>query len=51
MRWRCRAVQAGAGAGDVDIAPTSGAEIHLHESSGQLTVELPRSHPENFFFV
>jgi hypothetical protein len=45
------AVQAGAGAGDVDIAPASGAEIHLHDSSGQLTVELLRSHPENFFFV
>ena len=45
------AVQAGAGAGDVDIVPASGAEIHLHDSSGQLTVELLRSHPQDFFFV
>ena len=45
------AVQAGAGAGDVDIVPASGAQIHLHDSSGQLTVELLRAHPEDFFFV
>ena len=45
------AVQAGAGAGDVDIVPASGAEIHLHDSSGQLTVELLRSNPQDFFFV
>ncbi|MFZ5779479.1 MAG: Calx-beta domain-containing protein, partial [Pseudomonadota bacterium] len=45
------AVQAGAGAGDVDIVPASGGEIHLHDSSGQLTVELLRAHADAFFFV
>ena len=45
------ALQAGAGAGDVDIVPASGGEIHLHDSSGQLTVDLLRANPEDFFFV
>jgi hypothetical protein len=45
------AVQPGTGAGDVDIVPASGGQIHLHDSSGQLTVALLRSHPEDFFFV
>ena len=45
------AVQASAGAGDVNIVPASGAQIHLHDSSGQLTVDLLRAHPEDFFFV
>ena len=33
------ALQPGAGAGDVDIVPASGGEVHLHDSSGQLTVD------------
>ena len=45
------AVQPGAGAGDVDIVPASGGQIHLHDSSGQLTVDLLRANPGDFFFV
>lgn len=45
------ALQAGAGAGDVDIVPASGGEVHLHDSSGQLTVDLLRANAQDFFFV
>ena len=45
------ALQAGAGAGDVDIVPASGGEIHLHDNSGQLTVDVLRANPQDFFFV
>jgi hypothetical protein len=45
------ALQEGAGAGDVNIVPASGGEVHLHDSSGQLTVDLLRANPQDFFFV
>jgi hypothetical protein len=45
------ALQPGAGAGDVDIVPASGGEVHLHDSSGQLTIDLLRANPQDFFFV
>jgi hypothetical protein len=45
------ALQPGDGAGDVDIVPASGGEVHLHDSSGQLTVDLLRANPQDFFFV
>ena len=45
------AVRPSAGAGNVDIVSASGGQIHLHDSSGQLTVDLLRAHPEDFFFV
>ncbi|HZX82003.1 MAG TPA: hypothetical protein VFF19_00465, partial [Reyranella sp.] len=45
------ALQPGVGAGDVDIVPASGGEIHLHDSSGQLTVDLLRANSQDFFFV
>ncbi|CAN7752285.1 malectin domain-containing carbohydrate-binding protein [Variovorax sp. LjRoot84] len=44
------ALQPGAGAGDVDIVPAAGGEIHLHDSSGQLTVDVLRANPQDFFF-
>ncbi|WP_170303436.1 hypothetical protein, partial [Reyranella soli] len=45
------ALQAGAGAGDVNIVPASGGQIHLHDNTGQLTVALLRANPGDFFFV
>jgi len=45
------ALQPGAGAGDVDIVPAAGGEVHLHDSSGQLTVDVLRANPQDFFFV
>ena len=45
------ALRPGVGAGDVDIVPDSGNQIHLHDSSGQLTVDLLRANPQDFFFV
>ena len=45
------AIRAGAAAGDVDIVPSSGNPIHLHDSTGQLTVGVLRAHPEDFFFI
>ncbi len=45
------AVQAGAGAGDVDIAPASGGEIHLHDSSGSIDRGAAALPSEDFFFV
>jgi hypothetical protein len=31
--------------------PASGGEVHLHDSSGQLTVDLLRANAQDFFFV
>ncbi len=45
------ALRPGAAAGDVDIVPASGNAIHLHDASGQLTVEVLRASPGDFFFV
>ena len=45
------ALHPGTAAGDVDIAPASGNVIHLHDGTGQLTVDLLRANPGDFFFV
>jgi hypothetical protein len=44
------ALQPGGGAGDVYIVPAAGGEIHLHDSSGQLTVDVLRANAQDFFF-